>query len=307
MPKYAYVAKGAPLVADTVPKGWGYDWPYPPADDGPWADPDAPWPPGWPIPPIDPDNPTDTYSVTVSIAALLDDGPEAVLANVFTQAPAPAEFLNHHMMRLDATLDGVTVGIKKLPGDPFVGVIFYEITQHDGVNYGISENIYYNIDATDHGKAIVLTASVATVALPWPTGSDAGTVDMLTCPYPLWPVGAPATVSIAGYVDGSITPCPGCTNYAGALWTGLFTQGGPCGRYGVASNEIDGKRLYEHGDAGIRFDAPNGLWRLELWCQAAPVVQLIWAGAKSNEGTVLGTYTRGSGCDVSPTLGLTTP
>ena len=151
---------------------------YPPSD-WPllWSWPGAPWPPGWPKDIEDDDD--YPYSVDVTAPSNLYRGEAATTEiEILASDTTSTDGLAGHRLKVTAKIGSTVVNVKKLTGDDYSTAIYYNIENYSGSQYGISEDIFFEVEPSDGGEELTITGEVTSVT-PSLTGTD--TVDVTAC------------------------------------------------------------------------------------------------------------------------------
>jgi len=151
---------------------------YPPSDWPPlWSWPGAPWPPGWPKDIEDDDD--YPYSVDVTAPSNVYRGEAATTEiEVLASDTTSTDGLAGHRLKVTAKIGSTVVNVKKLTGDDYSTAIYYNIENYSGSQYGISEDIFFEVEPSDGGEELTITGEVTSVT-PSLTGTD--TVDVTAC------------------------------------------------------------------------------------------------------------------------------
>lgn len=228
---FAHIGKAAVVVAGHCPIGWPAAWsceiplwstePYPPnwgtlVTSGGYS---FAWPPGWP------QSYSASYTLSVDIPASVSIGTPFLLVNRILKAGVDtADFLNH-AIAVVASVNGVQRQVKVLAGDAWTDSAWYRATNYSGAAYGSSANIYVNLQGSDAGKTLTITAAVVTVR-PAVQGSD--------------------TASISAAVNGSLefsSATYAVNENAGTVTLTVKRVGGSNGAIGVTYTTSNGTAL----------------------------------------------------------------
>lgn len=165
---FAYHAKAAAIVPDTVPEFWPPTWPYPYPPTGGPDDPGITWPPGWPLP-------RTGYTITLSCDTTVTVGSPIAFTLTTLESGLDTSDLNLHLVALEALLDGAPLQLKKDSGDSYADYVWYEVGNYSGSSYGVSASVYLDLAAEDDGKTVTLVATLVTIT-PNLTAADTATV-----------------------------------------------------------------------------------------------------------------------------------
>ena len=157
---YAYTAEQPAAVADTTPDGWPLYWPIDLSG--------IVWPPGWPVA-------ASGYTLPVAAPATITVGAPSAIEATTLAGGLDTDGLLNHIVQVSAAIGSTVVQVKKLPGDAYANSILYQVSNYSGSEYGLLQNIYFDLDAGDVGGTLTVTCTVVSVT-PNVTGTDTATV-----------------------------------------------------------------------------------------------------------------------------------
>jgi len=159
---YAVVAKAATATSQTAPTSWPDNWTWNTSNEAFTA-----WPPGWP------ETAAEAYVGEITGADDVEYNPDgtpvtntySVVFKVFdSDVVTPADALDYHRIEVSAVdTDGDTVQLKKTTGGTFTDVLYYQVSNYLGSDYGFADTtIHFDIDSTSQSP-LTLTCSVVSV------------------------------------------------------------------------------------------------------------------------------------------------
>ena len=164
---FAYVAEAPVIPAITLPTGWPFSWPAPLTVVGETT---PAWPPGWPQTPI----PGNQYTMSATAGACVVGQPITLSTEIFNNGVDTSDLLLHvvQVTAADTTTGPVQISTD---GVNWQSSLSYQVASLGGGQYGISQNVYAQLNEGNVGDTLTFTCVVLSCNQK-PTGTATTTV-----------------------------------------------------------------------------------------------------------------------------------
>ena len=244
---FAYVAEAPVIPAITLPTGWPFSWPAPLTVVGETT---PAWPPGWPQTPI----PGNQYTMSATAGACVVGQPITLSTEIFNNGVDTSDLLLH---LVQVTAADTTTGPVQISTDGvnWQSSLSYQVASLGGGQYGISQNVYAQLNEGNVGDTLTFTCVVLSCNQT-PTGTATTTVTDNG-----W------IVDFGGQASGSLTTTL-VFPQNNAETTGIWRLDSPFGKqydpgfYGAnfVGNYVDGGGGYARIRSFVAFTINSGAW-----------------------------------------------